>query len=328
MEVEVLPPLSPKVDEWAQRISTRLTQCAEAILDVGRMLCQAKQELRHGEFLEMVDSRLRFSASTAQRLMAVARDPRITNTAHAQYLPPSWMTLYELTRLPDPVLEEAFEQGRITPEMRRKDAVRLLREAKNGHHVEPVAGPVSTMEPGRFVDSFEALQGETFSCIYADPPWSYQNQGTRASTDNHYETLTVGELCEIDVGSLAAPQAHLHLWTTNAFLFECPRIFEAWGFEFKSGFIWVKSTMGLGNYWRNSHEYLLLAVRGGMVAQSRDLMSWMESPRARHSEKPERVREFVERLSPGPYLELFGRRKARGWTVFGNECIPHTERMF
>ena len=163
-------------------------------------------------------------------------------------------------------------------------------------------------------------RGAKFGAIYADPPWSYDNQGTRASTDNHYGTMTVGEIAALPVGELAAERSHLWLWTTNAFLFECPRLFEAWGFEFKSSYVWVKPQMGIGNYLRNSHEFLLLATRGGLTGQARDVMSWGEFPRARHSQKPEEIRrDVVERLSPGPYLELFGRRLVDGWTVWGNE---------
>ncbi|HEX9792581.1 MAG TPA: hypothetical protein VGC54_01220 [Planctomycetota bacterium] len=42
-------------------------------------------------------------------------------------------------------------------------------------------------------------------------------------------------------------------------------------------------------------------------------------PRGEHSAKPEVVRTLVEQVSPGPYLELFGRRAERGWTVYGNQ---------
>jgi hypothetical protein len=44
-----------------------------------------------------------------------------------------------------------------------------------------------------------------------------------------------------------------------------------------------------------------------------------EAPRGRHSDKPDQVRGLVEQASPGPRLELFGRRPVSGWTVFGNE---------
>ena len=165
-----------------------------------------------------------------------------------------------------------------------------------------------------------ATAGAKFGSIYADPPWLYDNQGTRASTGNHYDGLTVDQLCELPVKQLAADDAHLHLWTTNAFLFEAPRIFAAWGFEFRSSMVWVKPQMGIGNYWRNSHEFLLTAIRGDAKRfNDHSIMSWLECDRGQHSAKPEQVRSFIERASPGPYLEMFGRRVAPGWTTWGNQ---------
>jgi N6-adenosine-specific RNA methylase IME4 len=178
-------------------------------------------------------------------------------------------------------------------------------------------------ETGICTDLSELVQkGEKFGTIYADPPWRYQNQGTRASTGNHYAgDMSVDEICAMPIAELSAEKCHLHLWTTNAFLFECPKIFKAWGFEFKSSFVWVKPQMGIGNYWRNSHEIMLLAVKGGQTALSRAEMSWLECKRGQHSAKPDAVRHSIERLSPGPFLELFGRKKVEGWTVFGNQIV-------
>lgn len=158
-----------------------------------------------------------------------------------------------------------------------------------------------------------------FSCIYADPPWVYGNQGTRASTDNHYEGLTVDELAELPVKDLVEDNAHLHFWTTNGFLFESKKIMEAWGFEYKSCFVWVKPQMGMGNYWRVSHEFMLFGLRGKLPFGTRSEVSWGNYQRTLHSAKPEQIREKIERVSPGPYLELFGRRPVEGWTVFGNQ---------
>lgn len=99
------------------------------------------------------------------------------------------------------------------------------------------------------------LTGRKFGTVYADPPWLYRNQGTRAATGNHYASMD--EICALPVRDVAADDAHLHLWTTNGFLFEAHRVMEAWGFECQGCFVWVKSQMGLGNYWRVSHEFML-----------------------------------------------------------------------
>lgn len=173
----------------------------------------------------------------------------------------------------------------------------------------------------RVVDDLNALvgSGEKFGTIYADPPWQYSNQATRASTDNHYDTMTADEVAALPIAQLTADQAHLHLWTTNAFLFDCPKILESWGFEYKGVFVWVKPQMGIGNYWRVSHEFMVLGVKGGLRFKDHSQMSWLQAERTKHSRKPEEVYGIIERVSPGPYLELFGRRTRENWKVFGNE---------
>lgn len=162
-------------------------------------------------------------------------------------------------------------------------------------------------------------QGKKFGCVYADPPWRYDNQATRGAVSDHYEDMSVDEICRLPIKDLAADNAHLHLWTTNAFGFDSVRIFEAWGFEFRSSFVWVKPSLGNGNYWRNSHEILLTAIRGKATSfNDSSLRSWQELKRGEHSVKPEEVRQMLERASPGPYLELFGRIAVEGWTVWGD----------
>ena len=174
-------------------------------------------------------------------------------------------------------------------------------------------------EPGYIAPNLSSLMGKNFGTVYADPPWKYANQSTRAATDNHYLTMAVDEIAALPVKEMAADKAHLHLWTTNAFLFESRKIIEAWGFEYKSCFVWVKPQMGIGNYWRVSHEFLLLGIRGNCPFLNHSEMSWTIRDRTEHSYKPSIVRRTIEKVSPGPRLELFGRQCVDGWTVFGNE---------
>jgi N6-adenosine-specific RNA methylase IME4 len=47
--------------------------------------------------------------------------------------------------------------------------------------------------------------------------------------------------------------------------------------------------------------------------------SWFHWPRAAHSQKPEHFLDMVEQASPGPYLELWSRRRRLGWDVWGNQ---------
>lgn len=165
-----------------------------------------------------------------------------------------------------------------------------------------------------------AAAGRRFPTIYADPPWSYDDKGTRGTTENHYETMDLDAIRALPVGELAAPDSHLHLWATSPLLPEALSVIEAWGFRYVSSLVWLKSNrLGLGHYWRVSHELLLLGVRGSLEFCDHSVKSYFEAPGAAHSQKPEEARALVERVSPGPWLELFGRAAVPGWVVWGNQ---------
>jgi len=142
-------------------------------------------------------------------------------------------------------------------------------------------------------------------------------------TSRVYDSMSIEEVCALPVGDLLADDAHVHLWVPNALIFEAlPRIFDAWGVRFKSKFTWVKPPHppGPGAYWRNSDEVLWTAVRGNATRFNDHTMpSWGEFARRGHSPKPDEVRDMVRRASPGPYLELFARLPAEGWTTWGNQ---------
>lgn len=247
----------------------------------GELLIARKAELPHGEFTHWVEANCEFGVRRAQAYMTAWRknDPRI-----------AFASVRELLAAPS-------------------------EPTKPQHKRDPEPPPAA----GQTVEDLAALTEASFGCIYADPPWQYGNQGTRAAQGNHYSGMSVAGLCALPIGRLASERAHLHLWTTNAFLFEARLVMEAWGFAYKSCFVWVKPQMGIGNYWRVSHEFMLLGVRGSLSFADKSLKSWAEIARGRHSAKPEQVREFVQRASPGPYLELFARRSVPGWTCWGNE---------
>lgn len=163
------------------------------------------------------------------------------------------------------------------------------------------------------------LPDGAFRVVVADPPWQYENKATRGAAEDHYSTMTIEELCALDVVSRVGDDAHLYLWTTNGFLNEAFDVLNAWGFKYKTCLTWVKPQMGMGNYFRSSTEHVLFGVRGSLQTQDRGLMNWFEAPRGKHSAKPDSFYDLVEKASPGPYLELFARRRRLGWSGWGFE---------
>ena len=86
---------------------------------------------------------------------------------------------------------------------------------------------------------------------------------------------------------------------------------------------------GLGRYVRNAHEVCLIGVRkrgnnGKRLrhmpkVQDRAVRSTLHAPYRGHSVKPIEMYALIEKLMPGPYVELFARARLPGWHAYGDE---------
>jgi N6-adenosine-specific RNA methylase IME4 len=164
-----------------------------------------------------------------------------------------------------------------------------------------------------------------FRVIVADPPWEVLTGPDWGSGGKArpllYPTMTVDEITAIQVEAASAPDAHLYLWTINAYVEEAYEIARAWGFTPSTLLTWCKKShgIGLGGTYILTTEFVLFARRGSLAADERIDRSWFDWPRREHSVKPSEFYEMVERVSPGPRLEMFARQPRDGWTVWGNE---------
>lgn len=157
-----------------------------------------------------------------------------------------------------------------------------------------------------------------YSVIYADPPWQYSNSGFTTSAANQYLTMPTQEICNLPIGELANDNAVLFLWATSPMLKDALRVCEAWGFDYKTNFVWIKNHHTGGFYCYGQHELLFIATKGSMLPNTNGLRSSVISaPRREHSRKPDEVYDIIEAMYDGPYIELFARTKREGWAGWG-----------
>lgn len=83
---------------WADRINAAWRKSALAYIETGLILIECKKTVAHGDWTDMLENGLDFDPNTAQRLMKIARDRRITNPANLPLLPKRWTELYQLTK--------------------------------------------------------------------------------------------------------------------------------------------------------------------------------------------------------------------------------------
>ncbi len=299
-------------EDWAERVRPHMATAVESIVATGMTFIQAKAALPHGEFGRLAEL-VGMHPTTVQRFMAVAEHQVLANPAHVQHLPASWGTLAELARIAPAPLTVAIEAGEVTPSMERKQATQLAARLK-------VDKPRSRPAPGRptHTDDPDGPIPSTFAAIVVDPPWRYENTITRGAAEDHYPTMSLDELADLELP--AEDNAHLYLWVTNGFLREAFDLIDAWGFTYKACLTWCKPQIGMGNYFRNSTEHVYFAVRGSLATTANNVPTWFTADRTRHSAKPECFYDLVEKSSPGPRLEMFARRRRLGWHTWGNEA--------
>jgi N6-adenosine-specific RNA methylase IME4 len=171
-----------------------------------------------------------------------------------------------------------------------------------------------------------------FGVIYADPPWRFEvyseDTGQGRTAEAHYSTMAVEDIAMIPVASFAADDCVLFLWATAPTLPEAFTLLTAWGFTYKTHCVWAKDKIGLGFWFRNQHEVLIVATKGAVPAPAHGTQwsSLIEEPRERHSEKPEAFYELIESYFPNLLkLELFARNGRDGWKCWGFEAPPAVE---
>ena len=164
----------------------------------------------------------------------------------------------------------------------------------------------------------ENKPAKLYKTLIIDPPWPVEQKG-RFGAINHYRLMDLEKIKAMPIADLCEENAHCWLWTTAATLEHGYAVLRKWGFTPRSIFVWIKPRLGLGVYLRNCAEYVILGVKGKLAIQFKAQMNFGFFPLQDHSHKPEEFHKIVERCSPGPYLELFARRRTPGFDVWGDD---------
>lgn len=166
--------------------------------------------------------------------------------------------------------------------------------------------------------------------------------------------MSVTDIMALPVADLATADAHLYLWAVNPLMDRAIAVVNAWDFILDTVLTWCKPGPGLGAGFRGNTEHLIVARRGQRninanctrcggrqrgprkcvcdspawvfddqtVSPLRPFQavgtgSWFTAPRGAHSTKPPLFADLIERMSPGPYVELFARAPRLGWDHWG-----------
>jgi N6-adenosine-specific RNA methylase IME4 len=168
-----------------------------------------------------------------------------------------------------------------------------------------------------------------YRVVYADPPWKYGNEMPSYVTvpEDYYPSMSISELCDMPIDNMTQDNAVLFMWVTSPLLEECFQVIRAWGFKYKTSFVWDKVKHNMGHYNSVRHELLLVCTKGSCTPDVLILFdSVLSIERTEHSKKPEKFRDIIDTIYPhGNRIELFARAKTKNWQIYGNQIVPQEQ---
>lgn len=286
-------------------------EISEAVLDA---------EVRIGELMRQVPKASGGAPYHKSTMDTAVQSTKASVIEKAGFTPKQVQRFEQMAAHPEAVARakaQAREAGDILSRSKVLQEVgKDIRAAQKAERIEKASSG------GQSVDIFTT--DKKYRVIYADPPWSYNDKldlDCSGGAEKHYNTMPLDEIAALPIERIAEKNAVLFLWTTNPLIFDSKQIFEAWGFTYKSMFIWDKVKTGMGHYNSVRHEMLLICTRGSCTPDTPRMFDSVQSIErsSNHSEKPQEFREIIETLYAGEKIELFARVKREGWDVWGNE---------
>ena len=257
-------------------------------------------------------------AQAEQRMLAGKVDPSVTlhkgraTDELGAMAGVSGSTYEHATAVLDKAPEEVIQAVRKGDISINKAYTDMKKAEHKAERQEAIAEQLSKPKTSSHVDIFTT--DKKYRVIYADPPWSYndkQDTSYHGGAVKHYPTMPLEEICALPIP--AEKDAVLFLWTTSPMLDDSCKVIKAWGFKYKSSFIWDKISTAMGNYNSVRHEFLLICVRGSCVPDvPKRLDSVVSIKRTTHSRKPDEFRQMIDTLYP------VAREAHEGWDVWGN----------
>ena len=188
-----------------------------------------------------------------------------------------------------------------------------------------------------------------FKTLVVDPPYMLCTGGSKhLNPESHYTVQKQSDiLSTVSLWSEKYPiaeEAHCYIWGINSFnsgrsrgLIDTLEICETLGFRPITLITWVKPNGSptpygqrntemclFGARWRKGNHKLVMykgntKSRNNVVNNLSTSIDVIHASRREHSRKPECFYDYVESRSRGPYLEMYSRKKRKGWTALGNQ---------
>ncbi len=225
---------------------------------------------------------------------------------------------YSRSKYINRALDEFVEEGKLNRERAESTRTYLSNNEKS---INEIYIELKLMEK-------KFITRQKWELVYANPPWDYENHllEGQVMTKNDRPKMSIAQLCNLDIRDKVEKNAVLFLWVPTPMVDKCWAVIDAWGFKYKTSYIWDKVVNDWGPYCKINCELLLICIKGSFPKQNKELHDSVITLNAKeHTGKPEYFRELIEKMYPySNKVELFARHNkgmkkelgTRGWTLW------------
>jgi len=103
-----------KVNHFTQAFFSAKGETLKRLLDLAKVVAEASASLTPEEFKAFISDAQVGSLSTVKKLKSIGQRYALLSS-YSNQLPSNWTTNYQISRIPEEVLEGLFQQGVITP---------------------------------------------------------------------------------------------------------------------------------------------------------------------------------------------------------------------
>ena len=147
-----------ELGDWRSRIEAAWQKSVESVIEVGRLVQQAKSEL--GASYSLLETELPFSSTVAAFLIKIVENPILSDPQYFNRLPNSYNTLYHLSSIDNDELVKQIEDGVITPDYHLSSAKKLKSQSSSTSDKTNNEETKSLYEVGKIqIEKIEDLDG-------------------------------------------------------------------------------------------------------------------------------------------------------------------------
>ena len=173
-----------------------------------------------------------------------------------------------------------------------------------------------------------------YATVVIDPPWPMAGLGLTDPTKRtighqrvgptalSYPTMDIAEISALPIADVLADDALVFCWAINRYMPYVYTVMAEWGVAYSYTMTWVKPG-GIQTPVTPAFnaEWCIVGRKGKPQYHETKAFSTANYwPREGHSAKPEGFYDLLRRVTPGPRLDVFGRRRIAGFDSWGNEA--------